>query len=187
MWGDLPVSLEVEGNTYRIRTDFRDIINILLAFNDPDLEKEEQVYVCLFILYEDFEDIPEQHYEAAFEAAISFIDNGIEDEGNGNTSRVIDWEQDEQIMLPAVNKVAGFDVRTAEHLHWWTFLAYYMEIGEGVFSEVVAIRSKKAKGKKLDKHEREFYKNNKALCKLKHKRSEEEQKAEDRLIALLDN
>ena len=188
MWGQLPTSLEVKGTTYRIRTDFRDIINILLAFNDPDLEKEEQVYICLFVLYEDYDNMPEEHYEAAFEAALAFIDNGIKEDDTGRQPpRIVDWEQDEQIMLPAINKVAGFDVRTKDYLHWWTFLGYYMEIGEGLFAEIVNIRSKKAKGKKLEKHEQEFYKNNKALCNLTPKRSAEEQQAHDRLLALLDN
>lgn len=185
MWGTLPDCLSVNGKEYTIRTDFRDIIKILIAFNDPELEENEKVYICLFILYEDFEDIPQDDYEAAFKAAISFIDNGIEDDSK-NSPHLVDWEQDEKIMIPAVNKVAGFDIRTKQQLHWWTFLGYYMEIGDGVFSQVVAIRNKKAKGKKLEKHEQEFYKNNKTLCNLAEKLTKEEQEKLDRLNALLD-
>lgn len=54
MIGSLPKSLEVNGVEYAIRTDFRDILKILCAFSDPELENEEKIYVCLFILYEDF-------------------------------------------------------------------------------------------------------------------------------------
>lgn len=185
MFGELPTQLEVADVNYNIRTDYRDIIKILIAFTDPELENEEKVYICLFILYEDFESIPKEHYEEAFKVAISFIDNGIE-EDDKKSPRLMDWEQDEKIMLSAVNKVAGFDVRTREHLHWWTFLSYYMEIGEGIFSQVISIRSKKARGRKLDKHEREFLKVNKKLCVLKPKLSKEEQEKQERLKALLD-
>ncbi|WP_278320796.1 hypothetical protein [Lacrimispora sphenoides] len=38
-----------------------------------------------------------------------------------------------------------------------------MEIEEGTFSMVLGIRQKIAKGKKLEKWEEEFYRNNKAL------------------------
>jgi len=97
----------------------------------------------------------------------------------------MDWEQDENILFPAINKVAGFETRSIEYLHWWTFLGYYMEISEGVFSHVLSIRMKKAKGKKLEKWEREFWSSNKSICVLREKISEEEKAERDRLNALL--
>ena len=48
-----------------------------------------------------------------------------------------------------------------QYLHWWTFLGAYMEIGESLFSQILSVRMKKAKGKKLEDWEREFYKENK--------------------------
>lgn len=97
----------------------------------------------------------------------------------------MDWEQDEAILFPALNKTAGFEIRTAEYLHWWTFLGYYMEISEGVFSSVLHIRMKKAKRKKLDKWEREYWTANKDICELTAKLSEAEQQKKDRLNAML--
>lgn len=186
MIGELPRSLSVNGTQYAIRSDFRDVLKIVVAFNDPDLEDSEKVYVCLFILYEDFADLPRDDYEAAFKAALKFIDGGSEvTEDAQHSPRVMDWEQDESIMFPAINKVAGFETRSCEYLHWWTFLGYYMEITEGVFSTVLSIRSKKAKGKSLEKWEREFWSANKGICALKEKLSEEEQAEKDRLNALL--
>lgn len=188
MIGELPRELSVNGCDYAIRTDFRDILKIVTAFNDPELEDNEKVYICLVILYEDFEDIPREDYEAAFKAAIKFIDqsdNDIEEEDPRKNPRVMDWEQDESIMFPAINKVAGFETRSAEYVHWRTFMGYYMEISEGVFSNVLSIRIKKAKGKKLEKWEREFWNSNKGICALREKLSEEEQAEKDRLNALL--
>ena len=187
MIGELPRKLSVNGIDYPIRTDFRDILKILIAFSDPELEDKEKTYICLFILYETVEDIPEKDYAEAFKAAFQFIDCGASfgDEDAKKSPTVMDWEQDESIIFPAINKVAGFETRSAEYIHWWTFMGYYMEISDGVFSNVLSVRAKKAKGKKLEKWEREFWNANKKLCVLKPKRSKEEQDEIDRLNALL--
>ena len=65
-------------------------------------------------------------------------------------------------------------------------MGYFMEIHDGVFAQVMSLRAKKAKGKKLEKWEREFWAANKDLCVLKVKRSKEEQEEIDRLNKLLD-
>lgn len=184
MVGDLPRTISVNGTDYKIRTDFRDVIKIVTAFNDPELEDEEKVYVCLLILYVDFDKIPKDDYEAAYKAAVAFIDYGTE--GNENHSpRTIDWEQDEKILFPDINKVAGYDVRTSKYTHWWTFIGYFLAVTEGLLQTVISLRSKKARGKKLEKHEREFWNANKGICVLKEKLTEEEQAEKDRLNALL--
>lgn len=59
-----------------------------------------------------------------------------------------------------MNKVAGHEVRADKFLHWWTFLSYFYGIGEGQLSTVVSIRSKRQKGKKLEKWEQEYYREN---------------------------
>lgn len=184
MIGQLPRSVQVNGRTHPIRTDFRDVLNILCAFSDPELEQGEKVYVCLAICYEDFASLPEADYEEAFKAAISFIDCGSKEEDR-RSPRIMDWEQDESLLFPAINKVAGCEVRSAEYIHWWTFLGYYMEISEGVFSNVVNLRMKKAKGKKLEKWEQEFWSANKSVCVLAPKLTAEEKAAKERLNKLL--
>lgn len=184
MIGRLPKSLVVNGVEYDIRTDFRDVLNIVCAFSDPELEDNEKAYVCLCVLYEDFDDIPQSDYEEAFMKAVEFIDCG-KAEDDKHSPRVMDWEQDESIMFPAINKVAGFETRSAEYIHWWTFLGYYMEISEGVFSNVLSLRMKKAKGKPLEKWEQEFWSANKSVCVLKPKLTAEEQAAKDRLNAMI--
>lgn len=173
---DLPVSLEVGGQEYEIRTDFRAILDILRAFGDPELTDEWKTMAMLKILFREWNQIPEKDIQEAAEKAVSFIDAGME--GDGKSPRLMDWEQDANILVPAVNKVAGQEVRALPYLHWWTFIGYYMEIGESTFSQVLSIRRKKQKGKKLEKWESEFYKENKKLIDLKRKemRPEEEQK-----------
>lgn len=180
---DLPQVLTVNGHVYEIRTDFRDILNIVLAFNDPDLSESEKAYVCLYVLYVDFETIPAEDYNACFKEALRFIDGGSTNERV--KPRTMDWEQDASILFPAVNSVAGFETRSTEYLHWWTFLGYFMEIKEGTFSTVLHLRSKKIKNKKLEKWEKDFWQENIELCKLKPKYSREELEEQARLKALL--
>ena len=51
-------------------------------------------------------------------------------------------------------------------LHWWTFLSAYMEIGDCTFAQIVRMRSLLAKGKKLEKHDREWYRANAHLVNM---------------------
>lgn len=182
----LPNRLNVNGKEYFIRTNKDDILKIIEAFNDPELEDKEKVYICLYILYRDFNMIPQKDYEEAFKAAVGFIDCGIKNDNKRPTPSTMDWEQDAPLLYPAINKVAGFETRKVRYMHWWTFMGYYMTIEDGLFSTVLRIRSKKASHKKLEKWEQEFYNSNKDLCVIKKKLSAEEQAAKDRLIAILD-
>ena len=71
------------------------------------------------------------------------------------------------------------------YLHWWAFLGLFYEIGEGLFSQVINIRLKKAKNKKLEKYEKEFYREHKDLIDIRRKRTAEEQADIDRINKLL--
>ena len=184
MIGSLPQSVNVNGREYAIRTNFRDVLKIISAFNDPELENSEKVYITLVIMFPDFDSLRKDDYEAAFKAALEFIDHGVKGDDRPSP-RIMDWEQDEGIMFPAINKVAGFETRRKKYIHWWTFIGYYMEITEGIFSQVLSLRLKRTKGQKLEKHEREYWNANKAICVLKPKLSEEEQAEKDKLNALL--
>ena len=181
---ELPESLPVGDSTFRIRTDFRDILTIFDAYNDPDLPIEAKTYVMLKIIYPDFEMIPEDLMQEAAEKAMDFINMGQEDDDR-KKPQLMDWEQDADILIPAINKVAGCEVRAVDHLHWWTFMGYYMEIGDSLFSQVVSIRYKKAHGKKLDQWEKDFEKDNKQIVKLKKRLTAEEKADRDAFMEAL--
>lgn len=191
---ELPTSLEVGGKEYAIRTDYRVILDILAAMNDPEIfdpgmteeeKKMEQSMTMLQILYIDFDSMPPKDWQEAMKKAVDFIDCGIK--GNDKPKpRSMDWEQDAPIIAPEISKIAGRDIRVGE-THWWVFFGYYLGIGEGVFSSIVSIREKRRKGKKLEKWEKEFYQTNKSLIDLKTKkveRSEEEKEELRKLFGL---
>lgn len=185
MIGELPRALEVCGVSYPIRSNYGAVLDIIVAFNDPDCDEMDKMYICLDILFETLNEMPPQHYKKAYELALRFIDCNKEP-SQKRSPKTMDWEQDESILFPAINKVAGFEVREAQQIHWFTFMGYFQEIEEGLFSTVVSIRQKKAKGKKLEKHEKEFLAANKELCTIKRRYSDEEQKRIDAINALFE-
>ena len=188
----LPTSLNVGGTDCKIRTDYRVILDILAAMNDPDIfepgmsqeeMQQEKVMTMLQILYIDFDSMPPRDWKEAAEKACDFIDCGIKDDGKPKP-RTMDWEHDAPLIVPAINKSVKIDVRSVKYMHWWTFFGLYMEIGESTFSTVVSIRDKKRRGKKLEEWEQEFYRNNKHLVDLKARRIERSEEEKDALREL---
>ena len=97
----------------------------------------------------------------------------------------MDWEQDAHAIIADVNKVAGCEVRSLPYLHWWTFLSYFQAIGEGQLSTLVSIRDKIRRGKKLEKWEQDYYRENKNRIDFKKKYSAEDIAEQERLKKLL--
>lgn len=180
MIGVLPKSLEIGGKEYPIDSDFRTILNIFEAFNSDELTDEEKCLVCLYCLFEDAEAIPPEHLQEAIDKAYWFCDGGDMPKSAPEKVKTLDWAHDEGIIFPAVNKTVGFEVRTSEYMHWWTFLGAFGEISEGLFTTVMHIRQRRAQGKKLEKWEREFFKKNRGLVEIvsaQDKREKEEDEA----------
>lgn len=180
---DLPITAEFGGRQWAINTDFRDVLRTLTAFEDPNLTNEEKVYICLHNTYPDFKDIPASDMQAALDAAIDFIDHG--QHSDDPSPRTMDWEQDATLIFPAVNRVAGFEVRSADYIHWWTFMGFFMEIKNSTYATVLSLRGKKARGKKLEKDEQEFWKHNRGICELKKRYTDEELAEQEQLKSIL--
>lgn len=113
------------------------------------------------IMFPDRGLIAEDETAEALAAAVGFIDCGHRAEAGA--PRLFDWEADAELIVPAVNKIAGGDVRALPYLHWWSFLSYFFEIGDSLFASVLRIRQKRASGARLDAAEAEFYRENRRL------------------------
>lgn len=165
---DLPKSLIVCGEEYEIRTDFREILDIMEILNDVEIKDKERGFLALLYFYPDLENMPPESYKEAQEQCFWFLNGGKQDEQTGRKPpRLMDWEQDFQYIIAPVNRVLGHEARAAGYLHWWTFLSAYMEIGECTFAQIVHIRDMKSKGKPLDKADKEWYRRNQKLVDLK--------------------
>ena len=166
-WG-LPVSVQIGEREFSVNADFRDILEIIGVLTDQEKHERLRTLVALSLFYESFEEMAPEHYQAAIEWMMDFIACGEREDG-ASGPKLIDWEQDQMIIAAEVNKVAGTEVRALEYLHWWTFIAYFNGIGEGQLSYIVSIREKLHKGRKLEKHEREYYQKNRARVDFKQK------------------
>lgn len=164
-WG-LPVSVEISGEEYSVRTDYRAILDICAAISDPELDNQERSIAALAIFYPDIDSMPPEDYENALRECFRFINCNAE-ETAGRAPRLVDWEQDYSLIIAPINRVLGCEARAVEYMHWWTFLAAYQEIGDCTFAQVVRIRDKLARGKSLDKQDREWYRRNRRLVDLK--------------------
>lgn len=193
MIGALPETLTVGGEDYPIRTDYRNVLQVFEAFQDSELTQEEKWIVAIYLMFEDFfcaDDVLEAaqngfDLKEAMKQISWFISAG-QPEKQVLEQPTYNWTQDEQMIFSAVNKVAGRETRELEYLHWWTFLGYFNEVGEGTFSFIVGIRHKLNNGKKLEKHEKEFLSHNKELVLMKKQLTKEEQEQEDAYKSLLD-
>ncbi len=116
---DLPTSLEFGGKVWGINSDYRDVLRTLTAFEDPDVSDEEKAFICLHNTYPDLDDMPRGDLQAAFDAAVAFIDHGSVNDGRPSP-RTMDWTQDANLIFPAVNKAAGFEVRGTGGPSWGT-------------------------------------------------------------------
>lgn len=178
MTAALPTALAVNGRPRAIRAEYRQVLTILAAFDDPELTDAEKAYVCLHNLYVDFDGMPPEDYPEAYRAAVEFIDSGA---GEGGGPRTMDWQQDAPLIFAAVNRVAGREVRGPEFMHWWTFLGLFMEIRDSVYATVLSLQQKKARGKPLEPWEKDFWTRNAGVCRLKPRLTEAEAEEKRRL------
>lgn len=180
LW-ELPTTAEIGGVTYPIHADYRDILEVFRYLDDPDQPEFVRWQIALALFYEG--QIPLVHRTEAMEYLAEFIACGEKNSRPG--PKLLDWEQDAQVIVADVNKVAGMEVRALPFLHWWTFLSWFNAIGEGQLSTLISIREKLRKGKKLEKWEQEYYRKNKERVDMKKQYSAEELAEQERLKKLL--
>lgn len=159
----IPTTVDIDGEEFHIRNngDYRMVLDCFSALNDPELNTEERLFASLIIFYEgldDFDDIESiPNLELAVNKMFEFFNCGTTDPNARKVPyKLVDWDKDSQLICSAVNKVANTEIRSVPYIHWWTFMGYYSAIGECPLSTILSIRDKIMKGKKLEKHEREF-------------------------------
>lgn len=172
----LPTSVEIDGECHKIRNDcdFRVVLDVICALKDDELSNSDKIRCALYIFYEDLSKI--KNIEQASKEMFFIINCGqVNDGGDQNKPVLMDWEHDFRYIAPPVSRVLGYDPRDERKFtHWYSFVGAYQEIGECTFSNIVSIRSKKAKNQKLEKWEEQFYRENREMIDLPQRLSEEE-------------
>lgn len=177
---ELPTEIEINGEYYPIRKrgDYRMVLDVFSVLEDNTITQSERIISALIIFYEDLSDIEDlMIFDDLEEAAIKMYEffNGCVTKGKSTGRKLIDWKQDEALIMPAINNVAGKEIRLEEYVHWWTFMGYYMSIGESTLTTVVGIRDKILRGKKLEKWERDFRRDNPHYFMWNHQTIEEQE------------
>ena len=165
---ELPTSIEINNKSYKIRNkgDYRMVVDCFKALADEELDKTMRVLSSLVIFYDALEseydifDVFGDSLEEAVLKMYDFFNCGEENIGSTQHHKLIDWDKDSQLISSAINKVSNIEIRSVEYCHWWTFMGYYLSVGESALSTVVSIRNKIATHKSLDKWEKDFKKDN---------------------------
>ena len=179
----------IQGRSFDIRDkgDYRVVLDCFSALNDTELSDQERMIASLIIFYEDLNDVDDINnidVTQAVKEMYRFFNCGEEESiGAKFNYRLIDWDKDSQMVCAAINKVAGTEIRSAPYIHWWTFMGYYTAVGDSLLSQVVGIRHKIIKKKKLEKYEQKFRKDNPQYFIWNHK-SVEDQEAEEWLMKM---
>ena len=182
---ELPTSITIDGDNYPIRNqgDFRMVLDCFKCLQDIELTEQERILVALCIFYEDVTGVEyvqevfntDSKLAAAVEEMYNFFNCGQESVGAARNHKLIDWEKDSQVIVSAINNVAKKEIRAETYIHWWTFMGYYLAIGECPLSTIVNIRDKIVRGKKLEKCEQDFKLNNPEYFNWNFKSVEEEE------------
>lgn len=168
----------------RSKGDYRVVLNTIAAMQDNELLEDgpfgnERALLALEIFYENPKKITD--IQKAIDNMLDFISAGQPPQ-TSKAEKLFDWQKDKMLIVGALSETAGFPIMEREYLHWWSFVAYFNQIGEGGFATVVSIRSKMMKNKRLEKWEDDFVKNNSCYFKRAKLLTENESKALDKLF-----
>lgn len=164
---DLPTSLTIGGVDHPIRYGWRTVLDIIDGLNQPEFDEQMKMEMMVQILYPNWRDIHYEDLQEAIKKASDFIDCGQKPDGS-QKPKTVDWNQDAQMIIAAVNHVANREIRLDPNIHWWTFYSWYMSIEGGLFSQVISIRKKRAERQKLEKWEEKFYRENRKLIEFEN-------------------
>lgn len=173
---ELPKSVEIDGINHKIRNDcdYRVVLDTIMALTDEKLSEEDKIECALYIFYENIGEI--EDIQTAFLEMTKIINCGKEVNPNEpNQPKLMDWEHDFNNIAPPISRVLGYSVRDSQnYTHWYDFVGAYMEIGDCYFAQIVLLRNKKTKGKKLENYEISFYREHKKDIDLPITLNEEE-------------
>ena len=179
----LPTAVEIDGLEYELNTDYRVGLQIMTAFEDPELTGFEKQAVMLQLLYPV---IPPDTRQAA-ELAVKFLNCGQNPQPGdkeADTTRYYSWSQDSRYIMSAIEQTYHVDL-SAANLHWWRFSYMFLDLHEDCFfRRLIYLRKQKAKGK-LTKEEKEWYYSMREVVDLPEIYTSEEQAAINKFMAQL--
>lgn len=179
----LPTSVEVAGDFYAIKTDFRDILRydeLIRSQNDGNMVLK----AVSMLLGDDILQKPDINPEEVVDAIGWFVQRG--DNGQKNTlprttlglnnATPMDFETDAALIYTAVLQTYKIDLYDIPYLHWWKFNWMLEDISpECRLSKVIEYRTIDVKNKNLSKEQKKVYSALQRYFKVQEKRTEEDE------------
>lgn len=166
----LPKTATFGHTTYRLHTDFRDILEIFSYFDREELPAFMRWQIALGLFYDP--QVAPEHTQQAMDFLAEFINGGSAPKSAG--PKLLDWQLDADLIIADVNRVAGTELRAQPYVHWWTFLAWFHAIGQGQLSTVVSIRDALHRGQKLEGWQKTYLQENRSRVLLQKPLTESE-------------
>lgn len=151
IYEEFPETVEVDGNSYEIITDFHEWIKFSDMMNDRSLSSEEKIFLLKDWLYEPPEIITKPLIDAVFsfyradELELKKSDYDDEnDENNQEIKRppVFDWKIDAKCIIGDFQRFYSINLLDCE-MHWWRFRCLFSALpDDSQVQKRIAVRSR---------------------------------------------
>lgn len=204
---ELPVSVDIGSETYKIDADFRTIMNVEeIIFGkevtddqkkfaeemmkEIDIEEKDAIanakyYDALKLFYRD--NVPDD-LEEAMEKMLWFYSCGKEDKQSKTKTKkkVINFEYDFDYINAGFMQDYKIDLFEVDFLHWWKFMSLFSALHDDCkICEIIGYRG--AELKNFDKEQRKRIREMQKIYALPDDISKEEKKRQDEITQILLN
>ncbi len=134
----LVTRVKVGKRTYRLKTDFRDVLNMFDILKDKTITETARIYLaCSCIVRHPPKDIRDQ-LEVLIAARAALIPS----HKGGSDERITDFDMDADMIRAAFRQAYGIDLYR-EKLHWTEFTELLNNLPTGTrYSEIIDIRAR---------------------------------------------
>jgi len=163
----LPKEVNIEGEDYKINSDFRTSILFELLMQDNSITEEDKIIQALELYYP----ILPKDLNKAIEGILWFYRCGKDEvenknKGTGKSTNVYSFDYDDDLIYSAFLDQYNVDLQDVDYLHWWKFKAMFRGLRED--NEIVKIMGYRAMdvNKIKDKEQKAHYKKMQDLHKI---------------------
>lgn len=151
IYEEFPETVEADGNSYEIITDFREWIKFSDMMNDADLSSEEKIFLLKNWFIEPPEIITKLLIDAVFSFyradELEFKKSDYDDENDENNQEikrppVFDWKIDAKCIIGDFQRFYGINLLESE-MHWWRFRCLFSALpDDSQVQKRISIRSR---------------------------------------------
>ena len=169
-----PTKIKIDDNIYDINPNFKNCLMIIKAYEDEDLTIQEKHLIMIKRLYKQMP----LNIEKAIIKGIKFLNCGEETPQEPKIlKRFYSFEKDSKYIYSAMNQTHHKDLEY-EDMHWWKFCLLFLDIGKDTtFSNILALRQKRSKGKST-KEEKKLFTESREILDLNYTKEDSDEVSE---------